>query len=521
MNELTEYLYTYFDEVEPKEFYRCIFPEGELQTKGEYEKGKYNGIIIEITNDDFIDDKGRKRPVIKRHTLTDDLDKIDEVCSRDNFCLMSPISYVGKKRDSINARNMYALVVEIDGLLVKNGKQIGIINLFHQIDTAERIPKPTYVVSSGNGLHLYYVFEKPIPLFENIHEQLEVYKTELTRIIWHDSITKLTDDLVQYEPICQGFRVVGTKTKHEDTSIRTRAFETGNKVDMDYMNSFVEDEYQVKEFAYKSKLTFSKAKQMYPEWAKKIENNDKSKGAWALNRNVYEWWKRKIMEGAKCGHRYWCLRMLSIYAVKCSNYDEKKNPNPVTYDELEVDIFSFLEFLDSITKEGFEGFTREDCLAALIGFDSCWNTYPIDKIMYRTGIKFKKNKRNGRKQKDHIRIMNFVRDEINQNKTWNKVGNGRKPKEDIVRQWRLKNPNGKKAECIRETGLDKKTVYKWWDEDNQIRKTKEIKVDDLIEEDSFEIVEEPDDQFQRDLVEYLKQLPEEERILIFEKAKAK
>jgi len=23
-------------------------------------------------------------------------------------------------------------------------------------------------------------------------------------------------------------------------------------------------------------------------------------------------------------------------------------------------------------------------------------------------------------------------------------------------------PEGKKADCIRDTGLDKKTVYKWW-----------------------------------------------------------
>ncbi len=52
--------------------------------------------------------------------------------------------------------------------------------------------------------------------------------------------------------------------------------------------------------------------------------------------------------------------------------------------------------------------------------------------------------------------MNFVRDEINQNKTWNKIGNGRKLKQSIVEDWRAKNPTGIKAECIRETGLSKK-----------------------------------------------------------------
>lgn len=34
MNAITEYLSQYFDELEPKEFYRVIFPKGELDEKG-------------------------------------------------------------------------------------------------------------------------------------------------------------------------------------------------------------------------------------------------------------------------------------------------------------------------------------------------------------------------------------------------------------------------------------------------------------------------------------------------------
>lgn len=57
----------------------------------------------------------------------------------------------------------------------------------------------------------------------------------------------------------------------------------------------------------------------------------------------------------------------------------------------------------------------------------------------------------------------FIRDEINQNKNWNKVGNGRPSKEKIVLDWRKQNPRGRKVDCIRETGLSKPTVYKYWD----------------------------------------------------------
>ena len=83
------------------------------------------------------------------------------------------------------------------------------------------------------------------------------------------------------------------------------------------------------------------------------------------------------------------------------------------------------------------------------------------------------NKRNGRKQADHVKLMNFVRDEINGNKNW-RDGNGR-PKgssqqKKVVEKWREKHPEGKKVDCIRETGVSKKTVYKWW---------KEIDMEDL------------------------------------------
>ena len=51
MNALTDYLSTYFDEIEPKDFYREIFPKGELDTKDSKTKGKYTGIIVEVTKE--------------------------------------------------------------------------------------------------------------------------------------------------------------------------------------------------------------------------------------------------------------------------------------------------------------------------------------------------------------------------------------------------------------------------------------------------------------------------------------
>ena len=48
----------------------------------------------------------------------------------------------------------------------------------------------------------------------------------------------------------------------------------------------------------------------------------------------------------------------------------------------------------------------------------------------------------------------------------NVVGNhtcsDRKPKKDIVQKWQLENPEGTKYQCVKDTGLSKNTVKKWW-----------------------------------------------------------
>ena len=152
MSYLSDYLYQYFDEVSYKEFYRDVFPVGSFEQKGVFEKGKYNGILVEVTNEKLNSGK----PRVLRHTITDDLEKLDEVVSRDNFCLMSPISYAGKTRDSSMARELYALAFDLDGLIsTDKSPYSGIKELFWQIENTDyRIPKPTYGVSSGTGLHL-------------------------------------------------------------------------------------------------------------------------------------------------------------------------------------------------------------------------------------------------------------------------------------------------------------------------------------------------------------------------------
>ena len=42
---------------------------------------------------------------------------------------------------------------------------------------------------------------------------------------------------------------------------------------------------------------------------------------------------------------------------------------------------------------------------------------------------------------------------------------GRPNAKEIVLRWRSFNPEGRKVDCQRETGLSKPTVLKWWNEE--------------------------------------------------------
>lgn len=96
-----------FEEVNYKDFYRDIFPIGSLEQKGVYEEGKYNAIARSIK-------VGKNRT--ERYIVTDDLDVLDDLVESNDFCIIRPISFIGKSAKSDNARMMYAMAIDLDGI---------------------------------------------------------------------------------------------------------------------------------------------------------------------------------------------------------------------------------------------------------------------------------------------------------------------------------------------------------------------------------------------------------------------
>ena len=115
-------------------------------------------------------------------------------------------------------------------------------------------------------------------------------------------------------------------------------------------------------------------------------------------------------------------------------------------------------------QEDINRFTKDDVVCALEMFNEDYVTFPRDDIAKLSGLTMPVNKRNWRKQEQHLRL---ARGQLAILKDMGETRQGR-PKDSgtaqaRVYEWRQQHPEGRKADCHRETGLDPKTVRKWWD----------------------------------------------------------
>jgi len=425
----SKHLESLFEEVDYKEFYREIFPLGSFQGNGSREDKKGNGLAVEI------DDKKSRH-----YLMFDDLSNLDELINLD-FVITSPISYFGRNRTARNSSLLFGMAFDLDGVSEKSLK-----NLLHQIDHNVN-PRPTYIVNSGHGVHLYYIFKEPIKLYNHIKEPLKNMKFELTDRLWNLYTSDIREK--QFQGIFQGFRMVGSPTKF-GKEYRLRAFKTGEKVDMVFMNSYVKPETQIHDLNYKPKLTLEQAKKKYPEWyERKIVQGDSKKKVWNIRQDLYDWWKRKVIVEAVYGHRYFSLMVLAIYAKKCN----------VAYDELEKDAY---ELMPILSEKSPEPFTEVDVKSALKSYNEDYRMFPREYIEKLTAISMPANKRNGRTQIQHLQIARATRDIVNPN--W-RQGNGRPEgsgtKEKLVLDYIKKNPNANPTEISKALNISRPTVYKY------------------------------------------------------------
>lgn len=438
-------------EVDALTVYQDIFSlgDGVIQREGE-PTGKFKANPIGYYRQNGRE-KGHYR-IFFDDTFEDTLKELQEA----DFAIVNGITYFGRKNVQEHASRVHALILDLDGV---TDKTLGTF-LYGAFSEFALYPLPNYIALSGHGVHLYYLFDEPIPLYPNIKIQLKAFKYAMIEKLWNEYTSK--DQKKQFQGINQGFRPIGGKTKIE--GVRVRAFLMNNHPHtLRSLGKYVPEESRVDESKLfkESRMTLEQAKKAYPQWYDSRVVNKQPKGCWVVKRDLYEWWKGQIRTGATYHHRYFNVMCLAIYAAKCD----------IPYEELEADALSFVPYLNSINPE--EPFTDQDVMSALECYDKRYCTFPIEDIEKITGISIPRNKRNGRKQSTHLKIARATRDILHEN--WRK-GNGRPSAEQIVREWQRYHPSGKKTECVRETGLSKPTVYKWWltDEERMEKERREL-----------------------------------------------
>jgi hypothetical protein len=142
---------------------------------------------------------------------------LKEAQENNGWSIINGITYFGRRNIQEYASKMYAMIFDIDGVTDEtlNNFLSGAIN-------GLAYPIPNFIVLSGHGIHLYYVFEEPIPLFPNLKLQLKELKYALTEKIWNKYTS--VEEKKQFQGINQGFRVIGSKTKDDASEPVVRAF---------------------------------------------------------------------------------------------------------------------------------------------------------------------------------------------------------------------------------------------------------------------------------------------------------
>ena len=443
--EKNEHLEKFLEPVTPFEFYREIFPEGSLERRGHYEDAKGNGIAITVPKGENgialeIEGDGKAR----RHTITDELDTLQELQDTD-FTIMSPISYFGRQRSGKNARYLYALVFDLDGVGMPQLR-----DTLHQMNK-DILPKATFVVNSGTGLHLYYVLSEPVPMYPQNQKYLKELKYALTRQIWNRFTSTIREP--QMQGVLQGFRVIGSSSKL-GREFPVVAYRLGGTVELEKLLDYIPDsngeQQRIHGLMRKSRLSLAEAKEKYPDWYERRVVKKERRGRWTVKRDLYDWWLHRIREEIHVGHRFYGIMTLAIYAKKC-DIDE---------DELRQDAFALLQPYDDMSIEDINRFTKDDIVCALEMFNEDYVTFPRDDIAKISGLSMPVNKRNWRNQEQHLQFARGIR-EIKSKLGEDVTGGGRPSECSRVLTWRQQHPEGRKADCHRDTGLDPKTIRKW------------------------------------------------------------
>ena len=472
----TKYLRELYPVVKPVDFYRELFPEGSLGVPGDLEQKKPNMIvatcfrksaeeIAEIEKkekeEQRIFDKQKengehpkrpkryKRRVVYNRLVFDDMAELPDLLSNNNelleFVIIPPVAFSGKNRTKANAYHLWAIAIDLDGVEMDQ-----LEDLVYQIDN-EVVPRPTFIANSGHGMHLYYCFEDPVPMYPRLEKPLQALKNALTDCVWNAYTSTIPTEKRQYQSIVQGYRAVGSCSKLGKNH-RVIAFRTGPKRTLQYLMDWASETERV-DFDEFNHTTLDEAREKWPEWHQRRIIEGKGRKPFKYkHKGVYESWLRRMELGAFDGNRYNCIAVLFSLAYRTEGME---------FDDVMNDALDLVPRLNRLTKKAKNEFTTDDVLDASSYYDESFQNLGLKSVYRMTKIPIKPAKRNKRSQKDHLARARKVQEADYPNGEWRYKGGAPTVREKVLR-YREEHPDDKVTDVARALGISRPTVYKWW-----------------------------------------------------------
>ena len=372
---------------------------------------------------------------------------IDQAVDR-NDILLGGSTYFKNFVSKATAKDVHALIIDMDNVWA------GVLQSALQNDWNEddkELPKPTYIVNSGTGLHLYFLFDEPIPHYVCNSEKID----QLYRRLAVQQTTSRIYLQKQVQWFGQDFRMAGSLNKY---NWRNEVFRVGEKWDIDRLAQAVgmEDTHFVR---YGEPRTRQLVKR------ERTKNRTKRKG-WRCNQGFYDYTLERCRNETKEGNRYMSFCALTVIAWKCN----------VPISKVEQDLKGLIPKYNKgakrqITEKEIEHalrmynekamLTQRERLQDWIG----WEYKPQTNRHYGKQV-FKRKKSQEARDKGlkntNLEVRGWaVRDAMYPDGEWRNK-DGAPSKQEEVRAWRQLHLDGKPKDCMADTGISKNTVYRWW-----------------------------------------------------------
>ena len=385
------------------------------------------------------------------------VDELVEYQAQRDDVYVVPASFINGYNSGAACRDVYALVVDVDRVHPETLETI-----IEKGTLGNRIPMPSYIVNSGRGIHLYYVFREPVPhYFANRKILKDMYQVLCG--ITQKNIYAKTD----WHAITQPFRLPGSLTRLGQTvtgwksgekwSVKLLARRLGvesDALDLQRRPLQPQREYHA-EKARRQALQESQgtapARKRTPmqEWTSSLEGKT----------GFYMTCLERCFEEVSEGNRYWSMCALTVIARKVGYPKE----------QLEQDLEQLLQHYNDTGKQMKSSEvrkalkmyhpkalqTRSTTLERWFGWEFRRAAQLRKERQQSKGRTVKRTKEEVLERARKIQELDYP------DGTWRNT-TGAPTKQQTVAAWQAEHPEGKPKECMAETGLSKNTVYKWW-----------------------------------------------------------